>query len=145
LCGCDRNSEPAQDDEERSDPEASSVALPIELDPSACAHGTEAASAQGNATFGFAPPLITGPDRTSNPLSAASLAAQPLDQFLANVGLQEHKANLIALGVTHLSHMIDVSEDDLIAFMTPLEAKRIISSLEQSTRQHVAQGDGVAL
>ena len=121
--------------------------MPIEVDPSACAHGTEAASAQGNATFGFAPPLITGPDRTSNPLSAASLAAQPLelDQFLANVGLQEHKANLIALGVTHLSHMIDVSEDDLIAFMTPLEAKRIISSLEQSTRQHVAQGDGVAL
>jgi hypothetical protein len=61
------------------------------------------------------------------------------------MGLQEHRANLATLGVTHLSHMIDVTEDDLIEFMTPLEARRILSSLEQWTRHPAAQGDVVTL
>jgi len=41
--------------------------------------------------------------------------------------LSQHEAALSELGVTELSHIVDVTAEDLIAFMTPDEARRFFS------------------
>jgi hypothetical protein len=58
-----------------------------------------------------------------------SVVAQPsgFHEFLANRGLAQHEAALSEIGVTELSHIVDVTAEDLIAFMTPDEARRFFS------------------
>ena len=97
-------------------------------DASSCAQAAVASLPQEQA------PNTTG--RTSDPVdgntlrpSMPSVVAQPsgFHEFLANRGLAQHEAALSEIGVTELSHIVDVTAEDLIAFMTPDEARRFFS------------------
>ena len=56
-----------------------------------------------------------------------------IHEFLVNNDLAQYEATLSELGVTHLSHIVDVTAEDLHEFMTPHEAQRFFLSAGGTT------------
>ncbi len=72
---------------------------------------------------------------TSNPIGAVFSPGQPtsIHELLSSIGLLHYEATLAELGVTQVSHLQDVTLEDLREVMEPSEAQLLLASAEHST------------
>jgi hypothetical protein len=127
LCACARGPELAQDE---NAPDLELDALPGP-EASSCAQAAAAGSLPEEQATTTPVELV---HRTSNPIGGGTLQ-QPssIHEFLVNNDLAQYEATLSELGVTQLSHIVDVTAEDLHEFMTPHEAQQFFLSAGRAT------------